>query len=147
MLRCSIRHFTAEQFKERFVANWNKRFWMTFGGGSLASGVPLVTGPDALAHGGSHEAEAPSAATSAEEHHTPSADAAASDSLEQASTDTAVNDEVSIEETPVTQAAASAPISKASASEGFSLGLEESVLGLLIAGPFLLISLKKRFQS
>lgn len=36
---------------------------------------------------------------------------------------------------------------RANVSEGFSIGFGESMLGLIIAGPFLLASLKKQFQS
>ena len=148
MLRGIIWWSTVERYKERFVANWNKRFWMIPSGISLASGVQLVAGSNALAHGGSHGEDASSTAPSAEEHHTSPTEAAASDSPDQASTDAVVTDnEVSIQETPETQATASAPVSRASVSEGFSLGIGESLLGLLIAGPFLLISLKKRIQS
>lgn len=121
------------------MAYWDNRLWMTLAGSSLASGVQLVASSDALAHGGSHENDTQSA---------PPSEDAAEQLPAQADMDTEVtNSEASIQGVPATQATTSATTSRASVSEGFSLGIGESLLGLLIVGPFLLVSLKKRFQS
>ncbi|MEO1209740.1 MAG: hypothetical protein AAFX78_09375 [Cyanobacteria bacterium J06638_20] len=54
-------------------------------------------------------------------------------------------DEMPIQENPVTQESLAA--TRASITEGFSLGFEESLLVLIVAGPLLLWSLKKQLQS
>lgn len=131
---------------------WNNRYWMALSSSSIAAGVQLVAAADALAHGGSHgkeaEVEAPAATG---EQHTPSSEAASSTSPAPSETDTIVmpttESPSDISDKTLTQESSSAPISQASISEGFSLGVGESLLGFLIAGPFLLISLKKQLKS
>jgi len=54
-------------------------------------------------------------------------------------------DGTTIQETSATQLSNST--AEASFLEGFSIGLGESLLALIIAGPFVLLSLKRRFHS
>ncbi|MGB3616298.1 MAG: hypothetical protein WBA10_21075 [Elainellaceae cyanobacterium] len=132
------------------MAHWNKHYWKAFGSIFLAFGAQLIASSEAVAHGGSHgEVAEPEANADAEEHHVPPPDAATRELPNQANRNEMImpSSDLSVEADPSTQAASVASISKASLSEGFSLGIGESLLGLLIAGPFLLMSLKKRFQS
>jgi len=134
------------------VNRWNNRYGMALSSSSIAAGVQLVAATDAFAHGGSHgeEAEAETPATTGE-HHTPSSEAASGGSPAPSKPDMMVmpatkNPSSDTDET-LAQESPSAPISQASISEGFSLRVGESLLGFLIAGPFLLISLKKQLKS
>lgn len=140
---------------------WKNRYWTALGSSALATGVQLVVSADTLAHGGSHGGESEPATTAAGEHHTPPAETAAtggpSVASESPEADAMVmpsdempmdaTDDTSIQEIPVAQESLPASVSRASVPGGFSIGLGESLLGLIIAGPFLLISLKKQLQS
>lgn len=127
------------------MAQNNNRSWKIAGIGATAQGTQLLLTRKALAHVGSHGDEAEQTATpAAGEHHMPSSEAAAD-----ASSDMPMEagSEAPKQEVPVTQASPSEPVSRASVSEGFSIGLGESLLGVIIAGPFLIASLKKRLRS
>lgn len=136
---------------------WKRGCWKVMGGSTVATGLPLFVIAEALAHGGSHEAEAEaSPPATAGEHHTPEPKTAASEELpESPDAEGAVvpaadmpmaADETPIEESAVAQESPAA-VSQASVAEGFSVGFGESLFGLIIAGPFLLLSLKKQLNS
>lgn len=139
------------------MTRWKRGYWKVMGGSTVATGMPLVVTAEALAHGGSHgeAAEATDAAT-AGEHHTPDPEAAASEAMPKspdaegavtpAADSSIASDETPIEESAVAQESPVA-VSQANIAEGFSIGLGESLLGLIIAGPFLLMTLKKQLQS
>lgn len=135
------------------MARWQNRYWIAFGSSSLASGVQLLLNTNAFAHGGSHgeDTEPASSSASGEQHHIPPSEAVEAGS-EQSEPEAMVmpmdtTDDTSIQEVQGAQESLSASISNASVSEGLSIGLGESLLGFIIAGPFLLISLKKKLQS
>lgn len=139
------------------MTRWKRGYWKVMGGSVVASGIPLVVTAEALAHGGSHgeDAAATDAATVGE-HHTPDPEAVASEEVPEspdaegavtpAADSSIAADETPIEELAVTQESPVAA-SQANVAEGFSIGLGESLLGLIIAGPFLLLTLKKQLQS
>lgn len=139
------------------MTRWKHDYWKVIGGNAVAAGMQGVVTAAASAHGGSHGKETKAtAATTADEHHTPAPETAASESPESSNTEGMVMpaadmpmpaDETPIEETPAAQESPAASVSQANAAEGFSMGLGESLLGLIIAGPFLLLSLKKQLQS
>lgn len=133
---------------------------------SIPTGITILsTHSAALAHvGHDHSRSAEPAAT--EE----SADSAATETAEdgpnasEAHSMTESADEMSVEDSqpmpmdmaddvPAQDAVTEAQVvpenstTRATISEGFSIGFGESMLGLIIAGPFLLASLKKQFQS
>ncbi|WP_346293190.1 hypothetical protein [Sphaerothrix gracilis] len=139
------------------MTRWQRSYWKIIGGSAIATKAPLTLTAAALAHGGSHgeDAEATSPVT-ASEHHTPTPETAASKEMPESSnaeggvmptTDIPMKaDETTIEVSPATQGSPVA-VSRANVTEEFSVGLGEALLGFIIAGPFLLLSLKKKLQS
>lgn len=130
----------------------NKRDWITLGSGSLALGVQIIAASDAFAHGGPHGDEAQPITTPSSDQHQPQT----SETTTRELSDEPYTDETvmpssgvmkTMDEVPVTQASPTKSTSEASISGGFSFGVGESLLGLLIVGPVLLISLKNRYQS
>lgn len=149
-------------WRGKFMIRWKNSYWIALGSSSIASGMHLVVNADALAHGGSHGQEGePATASAAGKHHAPRAETtatgASSTALEPLEADTMAmpsaevpmdaTDDASMQELPAAQESLPASVSNASVSGGFSIGLGESLLGLIIAGPLLLISLKKQLQS
>ncbi len=137
------------------MTRWKRGNWKVMGGSTVATGMPLVVTAEALAHSGSHGEDAETSAA-ADEHHTPEPEAATSEEMpESPDAEGAITpaadmpmaaDETPIEESAVAQESPVA-VFQANVTEGFSIGLGESLLGLIIAGPFLLMSLKKQLQS
>lgn len=126
--------------------------------GTLAASTQLLIAREALAHAAHGEAkQSKETETTAEkEHQTPSTKSAgikqASPSLDKSDAEANVMpssqssaNETAIQETPASQETSS--VSRAELFDGFSIGLGESLLGLVIVGPFLLFSLRKRLQS
>lgn len=130
----------------------NKRDWITLGSGSLAFGVQLIAASDAFAHDGHHGDDAQPTTTPSSDQHQPQTSETTTRQLsDKPTTDEKVMPSSGVtkmtDEVPVTQASTAESTSKASVSGGFSLGVGESLLGLLIIGPVLMISLKNRYQS
>ncbi|MEM8809938.1 MAG: hypothetical protein AAGF01_28300 [Cyanobacteria bacterium P01_G01_bin.38] len=119
-------------------------------GGLFAYGTQLLIAQNAVAHtnhdhtkdvesSGDVESSVPAAASDKVEieHTTPSS----------AEVQKHVSEGAAIQEVPVTEMSLPTPVSRVRLSDGVSIGLGEVLLGLIIAGPFLLISLRKRLQS
>jgi hypothetical protein len=139
------------------MTRWKRGYWKIIGGSTVATELPLVVTAEALAHSGDDGEDAQAtAAVAADEHHTPAPEAAVSAEMpESPDAEGAVipaaampmeADETPIEASSVAQESPIA-VSQANLAEGFSMGLGESLPGLIIAGPFLLLTLKKQLQS
>lgn len=140
------------------MVRWNNYGWTALGGSALLSGAQLAVTPRALAHAGHHgKAAEPETPGATGKHPMPSSVADPSQSPPQPDPDAMatpagempmnMTDEPPMQATPVVQESLSPLASQSGLSEGFSLGWGESLLGLLIAGPFLLLSVKKQLQS
>lgn len=140
------------------MIRWNNQHWTVLGSAALVQGTQWIGAGEVLAHGGSHgrEAEHDAKESHAQTSETMSVESTPSSpetpdtgSAPQSSVNPQSDSEndVSIEEVPAMQKAPTASVARASTSDSFSIGLGESLLGLIIAGPFLLTSLKKQLQS
>lgn len=125
-----------------------KPFWPRIALTSTALGHLLVT--SAQAHEGHDHSKRQSVDADSE---VPAAESPASHDQVQTETDTA-GGSASVEEPQTVEAVQPAPITSPSPSatqagvlRPGAISLSEPLLGLIIAGPFLLMSLKKRLQS
>jgi len=138
------------------MTRWTSNYWTVLGSSAVASGTQLVIAANAVAHEGHpHRKEAEAAAPTLDEQTVPNAEAASdapaapqTESVNAPATDMPMETHKSpIDETPSETLTAPAAVAQARITEGFSIGLGESLLGLIIAGPFLLLTLKKQLQS
>lgn len=129
---------------------------------TFAAGTQALLTRKAVAHADHYETEQPEQPTSASDSQQPdpssepvaTLEAAEKERIPANKVDSEANaapaakkskDKAAIEEIPAAQKPA--PTSQSGLFEGFSLGLGESLLALLIAGPFVLRIWKKRSQS
>jgi len=147
--RCPIK--VARQIGDEIMTRWTRNDWTVLGSSAVATGALLVSRANAVAHEGHpHREEAAAAAPTTDEQTVPSAEAASDPSattVHTPATDRPMETHKSPDEATSETVTAPAAVSQARITEGFSLGLGESLLGLIIAGPFLLLSLKKQLQS
>lgn len=122
------------------MTRWTRNYWTVLGSSAVAIAMPLVVTAKAVAHEGhphqqdTEAANEPSATPHPESVNTPA-------------TDRPLESHESPVETTSETPTAPATVAQARVTEGFSMGLGESLLGLIIAGPFLLLTLKRRLQS
>lgn len=138
------------------MTGWTSDYRTVLGSSAMATGVLLVITEKALAHEGHpHRGEAESASPLSDEKSRPDSETAVHEppaSVHIETGDMPTSDmPMEANETPIegkteTQSPPTA-VSQASVTEGFSIGLGESIFGLIIAGPFLLLSLKRQLQS
>lgn len=148
--RCPIK--VARRIGDEIMTRWTRNDWTVLGGGVVATGALLVLTANAVAHEGHpHGEEAEAAAPTTDEQTAPSSEAAASDpsaaTVQTPATDRPMETHKSPDEATSETVTAPVAVSQARITEGFSIGLGESLLGLIIAGPFLLLTLKKQLQS
>ncbi|MEO0536672.1 MAG: hypothetical protein AAF215_22690 [Cyanobacteria bacterium P01_A01_bin.123] len=136
--------------------------WIAIAGGATAYST-LLNNHNGLAHTGhAHTTGAePDGPTNATEPSTPTVESTTDESLAPTSEaheiDVITMPSAEAEETgsngstsevlPMSQESAPTPVSQAGLSDGFSISLGEPLLGLIIAGPFLLNALRRRVQS
>lgn len=124
--------------------------------GILSYGTQLLIGQDAKAHTNhDHTKKAEQTAPAAASEQPPSVsesaieepavnhDKADSDAVPSSNMPMETPGEIVIQEVPATQTSPSSAASQAAFLGGFSVGLGEAMLGLVIAGPLLLRSLRK----
>ncbi|MEM9905291.1 MAG: hypothetical protein AAF921_09745 [Cyanobacteria bacterium P01_D01_bin.44] len=143
------------------MAHWTPQYRIALMGGMLSYGAQLLIRQDAEAHT-NHDhtkrddqadpaaaGEQPTSASDASAIEEPavSPNKADSDALPSSDVQMEAPAETAIQEVPATQASPSTAASQALFLDGFSIGLGESLLGLMIAGPLLLRSLRKWLQS
>lgn len=145
------------------MAQQTQRGRIALTGGTVAVGAQLLAAQSGSAHTGPHGDEAAqSDRPVTDEHHdlaseSPPAEVSSNfDKADSNRTRTPMRsakvkdsggDETPGQKVTVTQASPATAATKASLPDGFSIGLGESLFGLVIAGPFLLASLKKQLQS
>jgi hypothetical protein len=147
--RCPIK--VARQIGDEIMTHWTRNDWTVLGSSAVATGALLVSRANAVAHEGHpHGEEAETAAPTTDEQTAPSAEAASAPSaatVHTPATDRPMQTHNSPDEATSETMTTPAVVSQARITEGFSIGLGESLLGLIIAGPFLLLTLKKRLQA
>lgn len=142
------------------MAHWTPQYRITLMGGMLSYGTQLLIGQDAKAHTNhDHTKKAEQTAPAAASEQPPSASESAieepavghdktdANAVPSSDMQMEVPGEITIQEVPVTQASPSTAASQAAFLDGFSIGLGESLLGLMITGPLLLRTLRKWLQS
>jgi hypothetical protein len=137
------------------MSRWTHNDWTVLSSSAVAIGTQLVVTANAVAHEGHpHRQDAEAASPPTDEQPTTDAEAASepsatthTESVNTPATEMPMETpESPIEATSETPTAPAA-VSQARITEGFSIGFGESLLGLIIAGPFLLLTLKKQLQS
>lgn len=137
------------------MTRWTRNDWTVLGSSTVVTGALLVLTANAVAHEGHpHGEEAEAAAPTTNEQTAPNEDAASdpaavtqTESVNTSAPDRPMETHPSPDEATSETVTTPADVSQARITEGFSLGLGESLLGLIIAGPFLLLSLKKQLQA
>lgn len=133
------------------MTRWTRNDWTVLGSSTVVTGALLVSRANAVAHEGHpHGEESETAAPTTDEQIVPSAEAASDPSaatVHTPATDRPMETHKSPDEATPETVTTPATVSQARIVEGFSIGLGESLLGLIVAGPFLLLTLKKQLQS
>ncbi|NER80188.1 MAG: hypothetical protein F6K42_11520 [Leptolyngbya sp. SIO1D8] len=138
------------------MTRWESHYWTVLGSSAVAIGTQLAASTNALAHEGHpHRNEAESTSpSSTDEQSIPDAETAIEspgsthdETVEMPSTEMPMEERQTPIEATSESPSSPAAVSQANVTEGFSIGLGESLLGLIIAGPFLLLTLKKRLQA
>lgn len=137
------------------MTRWTRNDWTVLGSSTVVTGALLVLRANAVAHEGHpHREEAAAAAPTTDEQTASNEDAASvpaaatqTESVNTSAPDKTMETHPSPDEAMSETVTAPAAVSQARITEGFSLGLGESLLGLIIAGPFLLLTLKKRLKA
>lgn len=132
------------------MTGWKSGYWQAFGGSAVATALPLLATDSAYAHKGSH-AEEPESASPSEADAASSSPETTTDASPEPSDGEMVmpasEEPLKTDETPIQAESPTKAVSQANVAEGFPIGWGESLLGLIVAGPFLLLSLRKQLQS
>ena len=114
--------------------------------GTIVAITPLTVAKGASAHDGHYEIDhAEDSEATGEPSDLPSESAATEETPPEQSSDISIDNSAAIQEASAVQTTAST--TEAGLFSGFSIGLGEALLALIIAGPIVLISMKRKIHS